>query len=110
MLTTYWLDDVGEKWQPSLAKFQSAELLTRVQTVPQNSPQLSHPQLRFARGSPANSLCASPATSPTLLRKGSRYRCRKEGTIELELNLKHLSRTNSKNTPIEEKDPLFSTA
>lgn len=111
VLTTYWLNDVGDVWQATLTKYQKMEELTRASSIPQKSPPLPLAQLRSARASPANSLCPSPNASPTLLRKGSRYRTRKDVNLELQgldLSNKLLTRANSKNTPIEEKEFVLS--
>lgn len=68
--------------------------------------------------SPQSSLCPSPCASPTLLRKGSRYRSRKdigndkpkaEATI-LELGHRLLGRTDSRDTPVGSLEFVFPTA
>jgi len=110
MLTTYWLEDVGEEWLPTLTKYQDMESRKRIQVSPHNSPKVPPSQLRFAGTSPSNSLCPSPSISPTLIRKASRYRCRKEGNLELDISSRGISRANSKNTPLEEQEPLFPIA
>eukprot|EP00795_Rhopilema_esculentum_P009034 gene9034-16677_t len=107
VITTYWLNDINDKYKNIILKH---ELLLseamRDKGTGSNTPVPSTHK-RNPRATPQGSLCPSPNTSPTLFRKGSRYRARVEPPSDLpSLDVSHrlLTLKTSKNTPTDESE------